>query len=408
MVGHHQKGLGAFGVEDKKNMNKSVPDREEKPIIALMSNHDDDIFCFRLEIVKVLLDNGFRVLISCPDGPKFKVMEEMGIRKGHEYIYDDAPIDRRGMSVITDSKLVLHYYRLVKKYRPAVCLAFTAKPNVYMSFVGRVMKTPVICNVTGLGSVVNTGQLKKWFILKLYGFAYRRSSCVMIQNDSIMKYAKKNRWIRGEAVLIPGSGVDLNRYPYQEYPKGGNGRDGECVIFNYMGRIMREKGVDDYIEVAKIIKKKYPNCEFNLIGFIEPTESHYKEVLSKLEQQGIVKYRGQQTDVRPWIAKAHVLIHPSAYGEGMSNVILENASSGRPVITTDIPGCKEAVDDGKTGFIYHVRNVASLTNVITKFLEMKNDEREKMGIEGRKKVGAEFSRDTVCKLYLERVVRFLK
>lgn len=378
-----------------------------KPIIALLTNNDDDVYCFRLELIQAILNTGYRMLISSPDGPKFEVMEEIGLKKGEAFIYDNPPIDRRGTSVINDGKLMLHYRKLFKKYKPAVVLTYTAKPNVYASIVAHQLHIPVINNVTGLGSVVNESGLKKSLIMTLFKMAYRGSSCIMFQNSTNMKLAKELGWVKGECKLIPGSGVALDRYPVQDYPDGGNGIEGEPVVFNYIGRVLHEKGVDDYIEAAKRIKEKYPKTEFNMLGFIEPSESHYEKELEELGKQGIVLYRGSQKDVKPWIKRAHAIIHPSTYGEGMSNVLLENASSGRLIITTDNPGCQETVDDGISGFIYHGGDVNALVKKIeTVVAEMPNSVRKQMGLEGRKKVENEFSREVVVKAYMEKIEEF--
>lgn len=375
-----------------------------KPTIALLTNNDDDVYCFRLELIQAILNAGYRMLISCPDGPKFEVMEEIGLKKGEAFIYDDPLIDRRGTSVINDGKLMMHYRKLFKEHKPAAILTYTAKPNVYASIVAHQLHIPVINNVTGLGSVVNERGLKKSLIMTLFKTAYRGSSCIMFQNSTNMKLAKELGWVKGECKLIPGSGVALDRYPVQDYPDGGNGTDGEPVVFNYIGRVLHEKGVDDYIEAAKRIKGKYPKTEFNMLGFIEPSESHYEKELEELGKQGIVLYRGSQKDVKPWIKRAHAIIHPSTYGEGMSNVLLENASSGRLIITTDNPGCQETVDDGISGFIYHGGDVDALVKKIeTVVAETPNSVRKQMGLEGRKKVENEFSREVVIKAYMEKI-----
>ena len=375
-----------------------------KPLIALLTNNDDDVFCFRLELIQAILASGYDVLISCPDGPKFEVLEDdFGLRKSRDFIYDDPPVDRRGTSVVNDSKLMLHYRALFKKYKPVVVLTYTAKPNVYASLVARTLHIPVINNVTGLGSVLNEKGPKKAFIMWLFKTAYRSSACIMFQNKTNMELAKKLGWVKGDCKLIPGSGVALDRYPLQEYPDGGNGVEGPLVVFNYIGRILKDKGVDDYIKAAKRIKKKYPKTEFNMLGFIEPTERHYEKELEELGKQGIILYRGSQKDVRPWIKRAHGIIHPSMYGEGMSNVLLENASSGRLIITTDNPGCRETVDDCISGYIYPGGDVKQLVQKIETVVLMENKDREAMGIEGRKKVEKEFSREVVVKAYLEKI-----
>lgn len=375
-----------------------------KPLIALLTNNDDDVYCFRLELIQAILSAGYRMLISCPDGPKFEVMDEIGLKKGVAFYYDDPFIDRRGTSVLNDARLMQHYRKLFKKYRPDVILTYTAKPNVYASLVADQLHIPVINNVTGLGSVANETGIKKKIIMWLFKAVYQRSACIMFQNSTNMKLAKELGWVKGDYKLIPGSGVALERYPVQEFPEGGNGIDGEPVVFNYIGRILKDKGVDDYIEAAKRVKTKYPKTEFNMIGFIEPTENHYEKELEGLTKQETVFYRGSQKDVKPWIKRAHAIIHPSTYGEGMSNVLLENASSGRLIITTDNPGCKETVNDSVSGFIYHGGNVDELVEKIEKVVcEMDNSTRQHMGLEGRKKVEREFSREVVIRAYLEKI-----
>ena len=378
-------------------------------MIALLTNNDDDVYCFRLELIQAILSTGYRLLISCPDGPKFETMEEMNLKRGKEFIYDDPPIDRRGTNVFSDLKLMVHYRMLLKKYKPAVLLTYTAKPNVYASLAAHWLHIPVINNVTGLGSVIHEKGFKQGIILRLFKAAYRRSACILFQNSTNMKMAKELGWVRGDCKLIPGSGVALKRFPVQTYPEGGNGVEGEPVVFNYIGRILHDKGVDDYIEAAKRIKRKYSKTEFNMIGFIEPTESYYETELAELGRQGIILYRGNQKDVRPWIKRSHAIIHPSTYGEGMSNVLLENASSGRPIITTDNPGCKETVEDGISGFIYHGGDVNELVQKIeTLVRDINNGDRRNMGLRGRKKVEREFSREVVIETYLKKIEQLEK
>ncbi len=376
-------------------------EKSKKPLIALLTNNDDDIYCFRKELVEAFKDAGYDILISCPDGPKFELMKHI------EFIHDDPDIDRRGTNAFNDLKLFFHYTKIFKKHRPDIILTYTAKPNVYGSMAARMLRIPYICNVTGFGSVLNQSGIMQKFIMWLFKIAYSKAACIMFQNETNMKMACETGLVKGKYRLIPGSGVDTERFPRQHYPDGGNGINGETVVFNYIGRILHDKGVDDYIEAAQIIKKTYPNTEFNLLGFIEPTESHYEEDLARLEREGIVLYRGSQKDVRPFIARSHATIHPSTYGEGMSNVLLETASSARPIITTDNPGCKETVKAEVSGFIYKGGNVDELVKRIKQFLAMPNEEREKMGVFGREYMEENFSRKFVIAAYTEEIKMIL-
>ncbi len=371
--------------------------KNKKHLIALLTNNDDDVYCFRKELIEDIISAGYEMLISCPDGEKFELMKNI------EYRYDDPVIDRRGTNIVADAKLFIHYFKLFLKNKPSVVLTYTAKPNVYAGIAAYLLGIPVISNVTGFGSVLNEGSLKQKLIMTLFKFSFRRSACVMFQNSTNMKLAEDSGMVKGEYRLIPGSGVNTERYPLQPYPDGGNGKDGEKVVFNYIGRILHDKGVDDYIEAAKRIKAEYPNTEFNMLGFIEPTEIHYEKLLSDLEEKDILKYRGSQKDIKPFVAASHATIHPSTYGEGMSNVLLESASSGRPIVSTDNPGCQETFIDGETGFIYHGGDVDALCEQIKKFLALPNDERKSMGEKGREYIKANFSRKIVVEAYLEKI-----
>ncbi|MBQ6570377.1 MAG: glycosyltransferase family 4 protein [Clostridia bacterium] len=368
----------------------------KKKLIALVTNNDDDVYCFRKELLEAFTESGYRILISCPYGEKFELLRDL------EYIYDDVYIDRRGTNVFADFKLLCHYFGLLKKHRPDIVLTYTAKPNVYCSIAARMLKIPYINNVTGFGSVLKKSGLMQKFILGLFKLAYKNADCIMFQNEANMQLAQQSGMIGKDSVLIPGSGVALDRFPLQPYP------DGEPIVFNYIGRILKDKGVDDYIAAAKIIKKKYPGTEFNMLGFIEPTEMHYKDELEELGRQGIVYYRGSQKDIRPFVARSHATIHPSTYGEGMSNVLLESAASGRPLITTDNHGCMETVDDGVSGYIYHGGNVDGLVQCIEKFLSLDNEKRRQMGLCGRQKVAQQFSRQFVIDAYLNKINEIIK
>ena len=376
--------------------------KNKKHLIALLTNNDDDIYCFRKELIEEIINSGYEMLISCPYGEKFELMKHI------EYRYDDPVIDRRGTNIVADMKLFLHYFNLFRKNKPSVVLTYTAKPNVYAGVAAHLLRIPVISNVTGFGSVLNESGLKQKLIMSLFRFSFRRSACVMFQNSTNMKLAEESGMVKGEHKLIPGSGVNTERYPLQDYPEGGNGKEGETVVFNYIGRILHDKGVDDYIEAAKRIKAEYPNTEFNMLGFIEPTEMHYEKILSELEEKDVIKYRGSQKDIKPFVAKSHATIHPSTYGEGMSNVLLESASSGRPIISTDNPGCQETFIDGETGFIYHGSDVNALCEQIKKFLSMPNGERKVMGEKGREYIKANFSREKVIEAYLKKINNLCK
>ena len=215
---------------------------KKQRVIALITNHDDDVYCFRKELIEGMVSAGYKVIVSCPYGEKLDIMKDV------QFVHEDVYIDRRGTNPISDFKLYLHYKGLMKKHRPDVVLTYTSKPNVYASLAAAGKGISYINNVTGLGSVLTMGKLMKSFVLFLYKMAFRKSGCVFFQNDTNMKMALEQGLVKGDYKLIPGSGVNTKRFSMTTYPEGGDGITGEKVVFNYIGRVLKEKGIDNYLE----------------------------------------------------------------------------------------------------------------------------------------------------------------
>lgn len=204
--------------------------------------------------------------------------------------------------------------------------------------------------------------------------------------------------VKGEYELLPGSGVNLDRFPIREYPDDENG----VLRFAFISRIMKEKGIDYYLAAAKVIRKKYPKTEFHVCGFCE---AEYEGKLNEYNDNGIVIYHGMIRDVAEFLENIHCVIHPTYYPEGLSNVLLEASASGRPIITTDRSGCREVVNDGVNGYMIPCRNEKKLIEVIDKFLHLSNNERKAMGLAGREKVEKEFDRKIVTEAYMKEVYK---
>lgn len=368
-----------------------------KKTVALLNCHGDDVFCFRKEIIEVLVSKGYRVVLSCPESHRLDVF-----RNDDNIFIEDVDIDRRGTNPIKDIKLLFHYVWLFRKYKPNMVCAFTIKPNIYGSIAADILKIPHINNITGLGSGFQNGGWVQKIVKCLYKLALRKSKVVFFQNTENEEIAMKAHLLSDYVPhqCIPGSGVNLLRFRC-EYNMMGN--DKKNVVFNYIGRVLKDKRIDDYLEAAEIIKHRHANTTFKVIGFIEQTEIHYLELLKDMEERGIIQYCGSVDDVRPFIYGADAIIHPSSYGEGISNVLLETAASGRVIITTNIPGCKDCVDDGVSGFIYPAENVSELVMKIEQFIALSPIERQQMGWYGRKKVEREFDRNIVVNAYLKEI-----
>ncbi|MCH5339944.1 MAG: glycosyltransferase family 4 protein [Acetatifactor sp.] len=369
----------------------------DNKVIAMLNCHDDDVFCFRKEIIDDLADNGYTVLVSCPYGKRIEFIKRKNV------IYEDIEIDRRGTNPIKDLKLLRSYVNLFKKYKPLVVLAFTIKPNIYGGLAARHLKIPYVNNITGLGSGFENGGIVKRIIVLLYRVVFNSAYHIFFQNEENRKKIQSANIIKHDRYeVIPGSGVNLRKFAFCEYPKEGT------IVFNYIGRVMRDKNIDDYLYLAEKIKEKYSNITFNVIGFIEETESEYRDKLKELEDKGIIRYLGSQQDVRPFIDQSCAIVHPSTYGEGLSNVLLESASVGRALITTTISGCRETVDDGVNGYLFEPNNRNMMIDAVEKFISLTYKEKVQMGIASRKIAETHFSRDIVVEKYRHLVEKIWK
>lgn len=355
--------------------------------ILILANNDVGLYKFRKELIKELVINN-DVYISLPYGDLVPELEKMGCK------YIDTMINRRGTNPLTDLKLLITYIKLVKNCKPDIILTYTIKPNIYGGIASRINGVPYIANITGLGSAVeNSGWLQK-ITLFLYKISLKKAKCVFFQNNENKNLFVKKNVVGNRFKVIPGSGVNLDEYPYMEYPKN------EKVHFLFVARIMKEKGIEEYLNAAKHIKSKYHYTEFHILGFCEES---YKDRLEDMQKKGIIIYHGMQKDVKPFYQKAHCIIHPTFYPEGMSNVLLEASACGRPIITTNRSGCKEIVDSGINGLLLEPKSSKDLIQAIENFLELSFTEQKKMGAASREKVEKEFDRSIVINAYINQI-----
>ncbi|PIC69184.1 glycosyltransferase family 1 protein [Sporosarcina sp. P16b] len=358
--------------------------------VLILSNHHLYTYNLRKEIIQRLIDSNYKVVIALPYGEKVELLKEMGC----EFI--DILVDRRGTNPISDFKLFLFYRKIIKQIKPDVVLTYTIKPNVYGGMACSMTKTPYITNVTGLGTSVQDNGLMQNVALQLYRIGLTQSSCILFQNNTNQMFFREKNIIKGETKLIPGSGVNLKLHKYEEYPVFDNE-----IRLLFIGRIMKAKGIEELLEAAMIVKRQHSNVQFDLIGSME---EDYEQEIQELEKEGIVKYYGQQTDVHSFIKNSHATVLPS-YHEGLANVLLESASSGRPILASKVPGCIETFEDGITGFGFEVKNVDSLVAAINEFLNLSYPQKKEMGYKGRLKVEKEFDRELVIDTYLKEINR---
>lgn len=354
--------------------------------VLILANNDVGLYKFRKELIQELVKE-YKVYLSLPYGEYVKDFKEMGC----EFI--NTSVSRRGTNPITDLKLILHYNNVIKEVQPDIVLTYTIKPNIYGGIVCRISRVPYIMNITGLGTAVENKGLLQKITLFLYRLALRKSKCVFFQNEENKQFISERAYIN-KSRLIPGSGVNLEYYSLLDYPED------ETVNFLFVARVMKEKGIDQYLEAATVIKAKYPKTKFHILGFCE---QDYEGKLNDLQDKGIIEYHGMQSDVRKFYKQSHCTVHPTYYPEGMSNVLLESSGCGRPIITTDRSGCREVVEDGINGYIVEQQNSKDLINKIEKFLALSYDERKKMGIAGRSKMKKDFNRSIVIDAYLDEM-----
>lgn len=357
--------------------------------ILILANNDLGLYNFRKELIERLILEKNEIYISLPNGKRVKDLEELGCK------YIETEVDRRGTNPVKDCKLLLKYFKILKQIKPNIVLTYTIKPNIYGGVACRIKKIPYICNITGLGTATENESIVQKLIIKLYKFALKKVKCCFIQNKENFKFIIDNKIAKEEKCkLIPGSGVNLERFRLLQYPSD------DKIEFLFIGRVMKEKGIDQYLEMAEHIKKKYPNTVFHVLGFCE---EEYEIKLKELEEKGIIKYHGLQDDIIPFIQNSHCTIHPTYYPEGMSNVLLESSASGRPIITTNRSGCREIIEDNKNGYIVREKDSKDLIDKVEKFIKLSNEEKKEMGLYGRKKMEKEFDRNIVIDAYINEI-----
>lgn len=334
--------------------------------ILILANNDVGLYKFRKELIAELLKE-HEVYISLPSGELVKNLEDMGC------YFIETPIDRRGINPFVDIKLMFSYYKMMKKIQPDLNIMYTIKPNIYASIVSRLLKIPYSVNITGLGTAFQNENMLKTIIIRLYKIALKRVSKVFFENVGNRDAFVNSKIIDKEkTVVLNGAGVNLDEYRFEDYPQ-------EEIRFLFIARVMKEKGIDELLYAAKKIKNQYQHIQFDIVG---PYEDNYSEIINRYVDDGIINYYGYQSDVRPFIKKCHCFVLPS-YHEGMANTNLECASMGRPLITSNIHGCKEAVIENVSGFLCEKENSDSLYECIVKFINLPHEKKKNMGLASR-------------------------
>ncbi|SFC10762.1 galacturonosyltransferase [Alkalibacterium subtropicum] len=355
--------------------------------VLILSNFGMGLYKFRKELLKELIDQGHNVYVSLPDDDYIPLLKSMGCN------YIESNLDRRGKNPISDIRLMLSYIRMIHNIKPDIVLTYTIKPNIYGGMACRFTNTPYLPNITGLGTAIeNQGMMQK-LTLSLYKMGLKKADSVFFQNKSNKEFFCEKEILKSAPIVIPGSGVNLEEHQIEEYPLEDN-----TIRLLYIGRIMKNKGIDELLDASRRFKDNN-KLEFHIVGFCE--ENYLKE-LEELDDEGVIHYHGQQNDVHKFIKDAHATILPS-YHEGLSNVLLESASAGRPVLASNVDGCKETFDEGISGFGFDVKSTESLVETIKTFINLPYEKKKDMGAAGRKKIETEFDRNIVIQSYLKQI-----
>lgn len=363
--------------------------------IVLISNSFGSLYNFRYELICALLEE-YQVTLLTPmedaDYEKYNELKERGCG------LIETPFRRRGKNPLSEIALYRLYLRLLKETAPSLVLTYTIKPNVYAGMACQKLKIPYMSNVTGLGTAFQKDGPLQWMAVRLYRKGLKKAVRVFLQNQSSRDVLAEKEVLHGNDVLMAGSGINLEKFPLFPY------EEQYAKSFYYIARIMKEKGAEEFLEVAARMKKKYPEAQFHVIGFCEDA---YEERIRRLEAEGLLTYHGWQDHMQPFFQKAGCVIQPSHH-EGMSNVCLEAAASGRPLIVSDIPGCREAVEDDKNGYLFPVADAKALYLKVEQFYLLPVEEKEAMGKYGREKMSREFDRRKIVERYLAEIAGVLK
>lgn len=356
--------------------------------VVVIGNNSGGMYGFRKDLLERLVEDGNHVTVLTPFDDKVEELE----RICNEVV--EVKIDRRGINPITDLKLLIWFWKYLRKKKPDLIMTYTVKPNVYAGLISRFLHISLAANITGLGTAFQGQGMLRKMITKLYKVSLKKAKVVFFENDANRQLFVDEHIIGEEQTcLLMGAGVNLEDYQYVEYPEN------QKVKFLFMGRVMQEKGINELLDAMRRLIADGIPAELDVLGNYE---ENYETMIEQCEREGWLHYHGYQSDVRPYIAQADCFVLPS-WHEGMANTNLECAAMGRPIITSDIAGCREAVVDGVSGLLFACRNSDSLYEKMRLFCGYSRDEKEKMGINGRKHMEEVFDKKKVVEKTVGRL-----
>lgn len=360
----------------------------KKKRILFLANHFITLYSFRKEMINAMVRQGHELYLSLPKSDENKYFEGLGCH------IIETEIDRRGVNPIKDIRLILFYKKMIPQVNPDIIFSYTIKPNIYGTLVSN-GKYRQVCNITGTGATFLKRSLVSSICEVLYKLSIKRCYKVFFQNTGDRDFFIKEGLVKNNYAMLPGSGCNLQQHIFKPLPEGNE------IRFIFIGRVMKLKGIDQYLQAAEIIRKKYPNTKFFIAGWNEQPD--YMRLVEEAQKAGWVEYIGFRKDIDQWIEKCHCTILPSHGGEGVPNVLLESAATGRICIGSKINGTMDVIENGKNGYLFNTGDGMDLARQIEKFILLSPEKRSAMGKAGREKVEHEFDRRIVINAYMNEV-----
>lgn len=358
--------------------------------IVLTVNAAWNIWNFRKPLVEALIANGHQVTLLAPRDDSVPKLEALGCQFRH------LDMGVKSLNPVPDFVLLLRLRRVFKDIRPDVVLSFTIKNNIFGALAAKSVGVPFVPNVTGLGTAFLSGPVLERLVVRLYKTAFRGLPIVFFQNEDDRElFLNRGMTTENQVLLLPGSGINLEYFATAPYPV----KD-DAPRFLMIARLLRDKGVFEYVEAARLVKATYPQVRFQLLGATDAQNRTAvdRDTVLQWDQDGVIEYLGTTDDVRPAIAEAHCVVLPS-YREGAPRTLIEAAAMARPLIATKVPGCRAVIDEGTTGFLCDAKNAQSLAGACRKFLEQSHQARIAMGRAGRAKMEREYDKALVVDAY---------
>jgi len=366
--------------------------------IALVANSSWYLHNFRPTLMDALQQEGHEVVAVAPEDAYSRKLVEAG------FVHHHVPLDQKSLNPIGALQSILHLRRLFRKERIDTVLSFTPKGNIYSGLAIADPSVTFVANLSGLGRAFSKDSRVLGVTMVAFKWAFLRATAVLFQNgDDLRLLVNRGIVDAAKARRVPGSGVNLRKFSFRNSTRS---RDGESLEFLFVGRMLWEKGIGEYVRAARSLKARYPRVRFRALGPLEPGQAGVsQETIDAWTGEGVIEYLGVEEDVRPTMEAADCIVLPSYYREGVPRSLLEAAALGRPVITTNMAGCRDAVCDGATGYLCGPRDVEDLISTLEKFIMLPLHERVEMGRRGRAKMELEFDEAFVIDQYMGLISR---